>query len=114
MIKFKIKKFDGIDNVIELSAITGNNLEDLEKAIKGIVNSDFSSAKEVFMLTMRQKSLLENCLECINTILSLRAVTLDIFSFELGNLVENIDKITGTITSEDILNNVFANFCVGK
>jgi tRNA modification GTPase len=110
----KVNKFEGIANVIELSAKTGDKLENLEKAIKGIINFDFDNSNDLVMLTIRQKSLLEGCLECIANILDLKAVTLDIFSFELRTLVENIDKITGTITNEDILNNIFSNFCVGK
>lgn len=39
---------------------------------------------------------------------------LDLISVDLNKLQIGLQKITGEITSEDILDHIFSNFCVGK
>jgi tRNA modification GTPase len=101
-------------NFLEVSIQTGKNLDILEKRLEETIISGFSDNQESIMLTMRQKTLLGKCLENITNVLSLDKSTLDVYSFELQEFVNNVDKITGSITNEEVLDNIFNNFCVGK
>ena len=39
---------------------------------------------------------------------------LELAAFELGSAISSLDSFLGKITSQDVLERVFANFCVGK
>ncbi|MCK4544409.1 tRNA uridine-5-carboxymethylaminomethyl(34) synthesis GTPase MnmE [candidate division WOR-3 bacterium] len=39
---------------------------------------------------------------------------LELASFEIKNAIDKLSNITGEITSDDILNNIFSSFCIGK
>ena len=41
-------------------------------------------------------------------------VSLDAVALDLKEALDALGEITGEVTSEDILNNIFAGFCVGK
>ena len=38
----------------------------------------------------------------------------DLISVDLNSAIKHIGEITGDINSEDILKNIFSNFCIGK
>ena len=39
---------------------------------------------------------------------------LEIFAIELRDALGSIGEITGEVTTEDILNRIFSDFCIGK
>jgi tRNA modification GTPase len=57
----------------------------------------------------RASSALEIAAGALSSGLSNEFIALDI-----REAIDALDDITGRTTSEDVLNNIFANFCVGK
>ncbi|WP_185868732.1 tRNA uridine-5-carboxymethylaminomethyl(34) synthesis GTPase MnmE [Blattabacterium cuenoti] len=43
-----------------------------------------------------------------------KGISEEIISIHLKRALQHLEKITGKITSEDILNNIFSQFCIGK
>jgi tRNA modification GTPase len=101
--------------ILKVSAKQGENIDKLEKAIEDLINKKFSSNEELIMMTLRQRSELTDCLTALNSIdLSLMKNNLDLLVYDLTSAISSMDKILGIITTEDVLDNVFKNFCVGK
>ncbi|MAJ83598.1 MAG: hypothetical protein CMC16_05065 [Flavobacteriaceae bacterium] len=38
----------------------------------------------------------------------------DLLSIDLRNAIDSIGEITGQITNDEMLGNIFSNFCIGK
>ena len=71
---------------------------------------------EEFMLTNRRQ--FEQMKECNERLVSaknnLNLVTLDCISADLMDAYDALGKITGLIGSEQVIDSIFKNFCVGK
>ena len=74
------------------------------------ISSDtvLSNLRHINALREAKKELLE-----VNESLNKR-VFLDLIEVDLENVITHISEITGTITTEDILDRVFSDFCIGK
>lgn len=115
--KVDIKHSSLLKADVEISAKTGegiNTLFDLlkEKALgsesyseKGAVVSNLRH----YNCLKRAKANLEAALESCNNNLSGEFISVD-----LRNAENSLAEITGEITSDDILNNIFMHFCIGK
>jgi tRNA modification GTPase len=71
----------------------------------------------VFLITQRQYDVSKNCILALDRAISLiknKPVSFELLSIEVRDSLDAIDRILGKTTSEEILNNVFSNFCVGK
>lgn len=107
---------DNFKYVIEISALNDQGTEDLKKMIEEIFHIEkFDSSSEI-IVNERQKKCLEKSLkslkeaeEAVNFGETLDAVTV-LIDESAGPLLE----LTGEKVSEAVVNEVFANFCVGK
>ena len=69
-----------------------------------------------FMITQRQRGLLEGASLCLNeAVEQLRAgIETDIVASTLNGFVVIIKDVVGEIPNKEIIQNIFSNFCVGK
>jgi tRNA modification GTPase len=44
----------------------------------------------------------------------MNGISLDMVALDLKEAMDALGEITGEVTTSDILNNMFSNFCVGK
>jgi len=74
------------------------------------ISSDMvlSNLRHINALREAKKDLLE-----VNESLN-KKVFLDLIEVDLENVIAHISEITGAITTEDILDRVFSDFCIGK
>lgn len=105
------------EGTIDISALTGEGVEDLlelmyEKAI-GTVNF---SEHSIIVSNIRHFSALQKAKDSlIRSVDSLIAsLSNEFISFEIRSGVAALSEIIGEVTSEDILNNIFSKFCIGK
>jgi len=102
---------------ISLSSETGEGLPELVLAVKRILLSGTSvKSGEPVIDSLRQKELLEQTLASVSRFREgvKKGYPLDVVSIDLQEAVHSLGEITGEVTSQDILNNIFSNFCVGK
>jgi tRNA modification GTPase len=100
-----------------VSALTGEGLETLEEAIVETVFSGQVSASEAPMVTSpRHKEALNCALEHVSAArTAYRAgVSADLVAIDLTAAVNTLGEITGQTASDDLLEVIFENFCVGK
>ena len=103
--------------VIPSSITTGIGVDILESSIKDMFYSgEIEIDSDIIINNMRHKNQLELALENINSALKdIEAlVPLDCIEVDLRNCWENLGEITGDSVSEDIIDKIFAEFCLGK
>lgn len=91
-------------------------LKDLKKALLDYCN--FNPTKgEALISNIRHKYLLEETYKSLNSLLEdlERGLSGDLLTSYLHKAILSLGEITGdTITSDDVLHNIFAHFCIGK
>ena len=67
-------------------------------------------------VTQRQRSLLESSLSAINVLIKQIDTTIetDVLASGVRGFVTILKDVVGEVHNEDVLNNIFSNFCVGK
>lgn len=105
------------DDYLRLSVMENESVKKIEDLIIDLffdgelqISSDsiLSNLRHINALKEAKKSLLE-----VNESLK-KKVFLDLIEVDLENVIGHISEITGTITTEDILDRVFSDFCIGK
>lgn len=104
-----------IQNTARLSVYTKDGLDDLKEKMKSIV-CQFSLEETEFITNKRQQSCLLRCKESLER--ALQAAQMeelqDMIYIDLKSALLSLDEITGEVITDDILNNIFDHFCIGK
>ncbi|MEW6001447.1 MAG: tRNA uridine-5-carboxymethylaminomethyl(34) synthesis GTPase MnmE [Nitrospirota bacterium] len=103
--------------VLNISATRGDGLEELKEKIFNSCLKDWKEEREGVVVTnIRHKIRIENAkMSLERAISSLKEeMPVEIISVELRDSLDNLGEIVGAVTTEDILNNIFNNFCIGK
>ena len=101
---------------VGISAFTADGLSALETAVSEAAVGKKGLEQEVVIDSLRQRELLVRAAEAVRSAeaAAASAEPLDAVAMELKDAVDAIGEITGEVSSADILNNIFSNFCVGK
>lgn len=101
--------------ILFLSSLTGEGIPELKKQIESFVGEG-SEGVDPFLLEERQKHHFQRIVENLETVLSLweTGAPDEIVAIELDQAVEHTGKISGEITTEEVLGRIFSEFCVGK
>lgn len=104
---------------LKFSATTGQGKKELEDAIQAIVlgtDARQESPASAIVSHIRHHDALTKMVQSLKGArLALQeAVPLDLVAVDLRAALDHIGEITGHITSEDILDQIFRDFCVGK
>ena len=103
--------------VVKISAKTGLGISDLVKEVKNtLVKSTKSERTQAGLGSERQKQAVDEALDSVNHALEVSCAdfTMDAVVQDLEDALSFLSEITGETTPDDILGNIFANFCVGK
>lgn len=107
-----------LENILEISAKDNIGIEDMEERIYSyIVEEKVEDSSEKLIITnIRHKTALEKTKDAIRNIFETidAGMPMDLISVDLKEALDSLSEITGEISSEDILDHVFGNFCVGK
>lgn len=100
---------------ISLSTITKQGFEELKLKIKEFVG-DKSIEDTEFITNSRQQDCLEKSRESLEQALLATQIKehQDLISIDVKSALLFLDEITGEVITDDILNNIFDNFCIGK
>lgn len=107
-----------VDEKVEgmrLSTETKEGLEDIKREIKTFVGAKSSEDME-FVTNNRQQDCLEKARESLYQALLAAQINQlqDLISIDVKSALLYLDEITGEVITDDILNNIFDNFCIGK
>ena len=103
--------------IIDVSCLNGEGIEGLKDAIKKLVWSGEIKAEmlQVMINSRHQDALRRARTAVVSTRDGLRAdQTLEVVAMELRIAVNAIGEIVGKTTTEDLLDSIFSQFCIGK
>ena len=110
-------KYFETDKFVLISAKTGKNLKQTEQMISEFAeNEPGDILGGTVLVNARHKRLIDNALECIaQALLTFDAgMPVDLCEIDIRNAWRYLGEITGETADEDIVNEIFANFCLGK
>ena len=116
--KCDLKKAKGSFHAdVLVSAKTGSGIEELKKLITKTLAGSVSHSGDVFINTERQRQSVLNCRQALlNSIEPLKnnEPLFEITAHELRAAIDYLSSFLGETTTDEILDSVFSNFCVGK
>lgn len=116
--KVDIKKLNKVDKWIEISAKENIGIDSMEDEIyKFIVSGQVEdSSKKLIITNVRHKSALEKTNDAVKNIFETidMGLPMDLIAVDLKEAIDALGEVTGEISTEDLLDHVFSNFCVGK
>lgn len=105
------------DNVLKISALNGYGLEELNSLISKMFTLDeINFDNDVIITNLRHKNLISKAIENVkksrNTVNE--NMPIDIVSIYIKDILEDLGNITGEFVTDDIINEIFSRFCLGK
>ncbi|MCY2687559.1 tRNA uridine-5-carboxymethylaminomethyl(34) synthesis GTPase MnmE [Salinimicrobium sp. TH3] len=105
-----------ISELTTISAKSGEGVEDLQQKLLQFVNTGELRNNNTIVTNTRHYNALLSALEEINKVQEGLNHNLsgDLLAIDIREALHYFGEITGEITNDDLLGNIFANFCIGK
>ena len=103
--------------IIEISAKNEDGIEKLQNCVKDMFYSgDISFNNEVYITNIRHKTALSDAYESLRKVKESidNGMPEDFYSIDLMDAYESLGSITGETIGEDLVNEIFSKFCMGK
>ncbi|WP_418604184.1 tRNA uridine-5-carboxymethylaminomethyl(34) synthesis GTPase MnmE [Hwangdonia sp.] len=103
-------------HVLKLSAKTGEGVETLKEKLLEFVNTGALRNSDTIVTNTRHYDSLLKALEEVDKVKFGLETGLsgDLLAIDIRQALYHFGEITGEITNDDLLGNIFANFCIGK
>lgn len=111
----KLKNYKDSEDTIHVSALKGENIEKVTDKLYALACQDKAMQDGLMIASERHISALKNAKENIdNAISEIDNFTLDLITIDLNLAYQSLGEITGSTTSEEIIDAIFSKFCLGK
>ncbi len=99
-----------------ISAKTKQGMDVLENALLEKVNLSHINTSETLVTNIRHVEALKQTQNSLNRVLENihNPVTSDFLAMDIKQALHYLGEITGTVTTDDLLENIFTKFCIGK
>ena len=116
--KFNIEDLDiNKDNVVYTNMITQEGIEELKQKIIDIFNlGNIENSDPTYLSNARSIGILESCLESIKEVEKGLGNNepIDMIELDIKDIWEKLGTINGTTYEEELLDEMFSRFCLGK
>ncbi|MEP0367448.1 MAG: tRNA uridine-5-carboxymethylaminomethyl(34) synthesis GTPase MnmE [Cyclobacteriaceae bacterium] len=111
-----LKDLMDAESSILISASQKENLENLKEALKTLVSLDSFKTGNTVVTNLRHYESLVETNKALDDVLAGidNEVTNDFVAMDIRNSLHHLGLITGEITTDDLLENIFSKFCIGK
>ena len=106
---YKNKKIDCF-----ISSKTKQGIRGLLKLIEKTIDQSLPKTESFYITTQRQKEVLLSIKKTLKSLSSQKIFDLEVFSIEIKTAINQFDWLLGKTTPDDVLDEVFSSFCVGK
>ena len=103
--------------VISVSAKEEQGIRELEETVKEMfLKGEISFNDQIYLTNIRQKNALSDALESMKKVIQSidDGMPEDFYSIDLMDAYESLGSITGESVGEDLINEIFSKFCMGK
>ena len=111
----KLKDADA--KIIEISALNKTGIDDLYNEITKMFDlNQINLDQDVVITNVRQKNLIEKALSSVKKAEETmsKKMPIDIIAIFIKEILEELGNITGEIATDDIIDEIFSKFCLGK
>ena len=113
----KIEEFINSEDIIKISALKHQGIEELQDKIEAMVyHGSVKNSSNLMITNSRHKDALFKAYESINDAISAieQRMPYDFIEVDFKNIWDYLGYINGDTVREDLLDTIFANFCIGK
>ena len=103
--------------IIAISAKENTGITELEEKIKEMFfHGEVSFNDEIYITNIRQKNSLQDALDSLNLVVQSIEDDMpeDFYSIDLMSAYESLGKMIGESVEDDLVNEIFSKFCMGK
>lgn len=107
---------DGKTNILPISAKNGEGMDDLKDNLLKMANAGELQKNDTIITNNRHYDSLLKALEAIQKVKEAMENELasDLMAIDIREALFHLGEITGSVTTDDLLGNIFSNFCIGK
>jgi len=107
--------FDSIEGLVQISAAEGANMEALKQALIEKVNlGRLNTRQQTIVTNLRHVDSLNKTYAALDDVLNGLGMSGDLVAADIRRALYSLGEITGEITTDDLLDNIFTKFCIGK
>ncbi|WP_415328182.1 tRNA uridine-5-carboxymethylaminomethyl(34) synthesis GTPase MnmE [Chryseobacterium sp. MMS23-Vi53] len=101
---------------IMISAVENQNIQDLKNELSSYVEQLKASENNVVITNQRHFEALQKSLDAVHKVKEAISVQIstELLAYELRNALEHLGEISGEVTNDEVLGNIFSKFCIGK
>ncbi|QXU50941.1 tRNA uridine-5-carboxymethylaminomethyl(34) synthesis GTPase MnmE [Chryseobacterium sp. D764] len=101
---------------ITISAVENQNIQDLKNELSSYVEHLKSEENNVVITNQRHFEALRKSLEAVHKVKEAISsqISTELLAYELRNALEHLGEISGEVTNDEVLGNIFSKFCIGK
>jgi tRNA modification GTPase len=115
-------EFDGTielhkdEKLLFISAKTGSGIDNLKNMLGRMTGGDQLSTEDVIITNIRHYEALTQVSESLERVMHGLGdnIPADLIAIDIRQAIHYLGEITGEITTDEILGNIFKNFCIGK
>ena len=109
-------QYKDFDDMILISAKDNQNVEKLSNKLVDLIETQEVSSSDVMVTNSRHyEALTKADASLMNALNGLETgITGDFIAMDIRQSLHYLGEITGQITTDDLLGNIFSNFCIGK
>lgn len=107
---------ENFDTLVQISAADARSFSTLEEAIRGKLGVSEIDTSAPMLVSERQRDCTERSLAALQEAMEglLAGMTLDAVTISVETAVDALLELSGGKATEEVVNNVFSHFCVGK
>ena len=103
--------------IVKISALNKDGIEQINKTISKIFKiNEINVDNEVIVTNTRHKNLINKAIEADNNAIESikNNMSMDIVAIDIKSILESLGEVVGDDVSENIINEIFSKFCLGK
>jgi tRNA modification GTPase len=99
---------------LAVSAMTGAGLDRLLQRLEEMISARMMGAEDAVVVRMRHVAALQKTIRLLNDALSVEKMGLEVMAESLREAAQSLASLTGKVDVEDVLGQIFSEFCIGK
>ncbi len=110
------KEFSNFPDIIFISAKTHDHIKDLKLKLLELFDARTVTATDTIVTNARHANSLKNVSNALQKVLDGldKNIVADLLALDIRYALDEIGSLTGEVTNEDLLTNIFSKFCIGK